>query len=276
MINEVSGPVPQNSRSPRPPAPEGPWCLFLDVDGTLLDIAETPDAVQVDGLLLDLLRRLHRISDGALALITGRTIPTIDSLFAPLHLAVAGVHGFERRNADGRYFRPSFVGPHLHQLRTELTAIATSLHGTLLEDKGCGFAMHYRQAPNLEETIRLRMARLVTTALPTFELLEGNNVIEIKPAEHSKATAIEAFMQEAPFTGRTPIFIGDDATDLDGLAAVKRFGGLAIAVGSRPGDTRLATPGDVRDWLTTLASGSRALPRNRKKRFSAHVLQCST
>jgi trehalose 6-phosphate phosphatase len=163
------------------------------------------------------------------------------------------VHGFERRNAQGHYFRPGFVGSGLSYLRSEVKALAQSLHGVVLEDKGCAFALHYRQAPNLEETIRLRLARLVSVARPAFELLDGNHVIEIKPVEHDKSTAIEAFMQEDPFAGRTPVFIGDDTTDLDGFAAMKRFDGLAIAVGARiPGERRLACPRDVRAWLESL------------------------
>ena len=242
-----------NEESARPAPPVTPWCLFLDIDGTLLDIAPTPDLVEVDASLLDLLRRLERACDGALALITGRPIAAVDALFAPLLLPVAGVHGFERRNAQGHYFRPAFVGSGLSFLRSEVTALAQSLHGVLLEDKGCAFALHYRQAPNLEESIRLRLARLVSAALPAFELLDGDHVVEIKPVEHDKSTAIEAFMQEEPFIGRSPVFIGDDTTDLDGFAAVKRFNGLAIAVGSRiPGEKRLAGPRHVRAWLEGL------------------------
>ena len=237
--------------------PQAPWCLFLDIDGTLLDIAPTPDSVIVEPKLLDLLRRLERACEGAIALITGRPIAAVDALFAPLQLPVAGVHGFERRNAQGHYFRPGFVGAGLGFLRSEVTALAQSLHGVLLEDKGCAFALHYRQAPNLEETIRLRLARLVSAALPAFELLDGDHVVEIKPIEHDKSSAIEAFMQEEPFSGRMPVFIGDDTTDLDGFAAMKRFNGLAVAVGSRiPGERRLAGPRDVRAWLESLLSSA--------------------
>lgn len=245
--------IPEPARPERPAIPRTPWCLFLDVDGTLLEIAQTPDAVRVDTALIDLLRRLGRACDGALALITGRPIAQVDTLFHPLQLPVAGVHGFERRNAQGHYFRPHFAGSGLNLLKNEVTALAHSLHGLLFEDKGCAFALHYRQAPHLEETVRLRMARLVSGALPAFELLQGDLVTEVKPVEHNKLTAIEAFMQEEPFSGRTPIFIGDDTTDLDGFAAMKRFNGLAIAVGSRiPGTIRLSDPRDVRAWLATL------------------------
>lgn len=252
-MNRIPSASEDLSQFAYPAPPRAPWCLFLDIDGTLLDIAPTPDSVVVDATLLALLRRLERACDGALALITGRAIATVDALFAPLQLPVAGVHGFERRNAQGHYFRPGFVGTGLDYLRSEVTSLVQSLHGVLLEDKGCAFALHYRQSPNLEETLRLRLARLVSTALPAFELLDGDHVVEIKPVEHDKSTAIEAFMQEDPFAGRTPVFIGDDTTDLDGFAAMKRFDGLAIAVGSRiPGERRLAGPRDVRGWLESL------------------------
>jgi trehalose 6-phosphate phosphatase len=250
---EQPGTTFDGGTSARPVPPQAPWCLFLDVDGTLLDIAPTPDAVRVDAALLNLLRRLERACDGAIALVTGRTIAAVDALFAPLLLPVAGVHGFERRNAQGHYFRPAFVGSGLGFLRSEVTALAQAWHGVLLEDKGCAFALHYRQAPNLELAIRLRLAHLVSAARPSFELLEGDHVVEIKPVEHDKSTAIDAFMQEEPFSGRVPVFIGDDTTDLDGFAAMTRFNGLAIAVGSRiPGEQRLAGPRDVRAWLESL------------------------
>jgi len=245
--------VTESIQPGRPSIPESPWCLFLDVDGTLLDMAPTPDAVRVDAPLVELLRRLEGACGGALALISGRQIVQLDALFSPLLLPAAGIHGFERRNAQGQFFRPDHVGNGLEHLRYEVTRLGRTLHGVLLEDKGCAFALHYRQAPNLEETLRLRLARLVSETLPGFELLEGNHVVEIKPVEHNKATAIEAFMQEDPFSGRTPIFIGDDTTDLDGFTAVRRFDGVAVAVGSRiPGQVRLADPQDVREWLTAL------------------------
>ncbi|MEO8063612.1 MAG: trehalose-phosphatase [Pseudomonadota bacterium] len=234
-----------------------PWCLFLDVDGTLLEIAATPDAVRVDSGLVDLLRRLRYACGGALALISGRPIAELDRLFEPLHLAVAGVHGFERRNAQGEWFRPNFIGTGINYLRNEMKQLADSLHGALLEDKHCAFALHYRQAPHLQETINLRLARLVAASSPAFELIDGDHVVEIKPIEHNKATAIEAFMQEEPFAGRTPIFIGDDSTDLDGFAAVRHFDGLAIAVGSRvSAEKHLAGPVEVRAWLSQLLSDS--------------------
>ena len=232
-------------------AAAGLFCLFLDVDGTLLDIAPTPEAVRVDPALVNLLRQLDRAFDGALALISGRSIVDIDQLFAPLLLSVAGVHGCERRDASGHWYRPSLAGT-LEFIRADLREFLTQFHGALLEDKGYGLAVHFRQAPHHEEELRLKLCAYLARARE-YELLEGDHVIEIKPMAYNKGTAIEAFMQTTPFVGRCPIYIGNDTTDLDGFAAVRRFNGQAISVGDRVNaDLRLADSTAVHKWLKTL------------------------
>ncbi len=129
----------------------------------------------------------------------------------------------------------------------------------LLEDKGCAFALHFRQAPHLEETVRLRMARLMTATIPAFELVEGDRAIEIKPVGGDKTTAVEAFMQEEPFAGRIPVYVGNDSLDISGFTAVKRFKGLGIGVGSSdPAGRRLAGPSEVRSWLSQLCKSAAA------------------
>ena len=229
-----------------------PCCLFLDVDGTLLDVAPTPDSVRVDAALVDLLRELDRAFDGALALISGRPIVEVDDLFEPLFLSVAGVHGCERRDACGNWYRPTFAVTEIEPVRAELRNLLKQFQGIFLEDKGYAFAVHFRQAPFLEEKLRLQLSTLLFRSRE-YELLEGDHVIEIKPVAHNKATAIEAFMQESPFAGRFPVFIGDDQTDMDGFAAVRRFNGLAISVGNRVvADRSLQSPAAVRAWLETL------------------------
>jgi trehalose 6-phosphate phosphatase len=234
------------------PAAAPPCCLFLDVDGTLLDIAPTPDSVRVDQALVGLLRDLDRAFDGALALISGRPIVEVDDLFEPLYLSVAGVHGCERRDASGHWYRPSFAGTDLEPVREDLREFLPQFHGTMMEDKGCALAVHFRQAPNLEEELRSRLSAHLSR-IQDYELLEGDHVIEIKPAAHNNATAIEAFMEEEPFAGRSPVFIGDDMADLDGFAAVRRFSGQAISVGNRvAADRQLASPTAVRAWLEML------------------------
>lgn len=227
-------------------------CLFLDIDGTLLEIASSPAGVQVDSELVSLLRCLDIACDGALALVSGRPIVQVDSLFSPLVLPVAGVHGLERRNALGEWFGHRSRFSTMDRLRLQLEQIASGLHGVELEDKELAFALHFRRAPHVEEMMRLQMAALVS-ATPGMELLEGDHVLELKPHGASKGTAVEAFMQEPPFAGRVPVYLGDDITDLDGFAAVKRLNGHTVAVGRRVrGDIMLEGPAEVREWLARL------------------------
>jgi len=237
--------------TPSPPLPpRADCCLFLDIDGTLLDIALTPDLVRVDDSLRELLGNLERECSGAVALISGRSLADIDGMFAPLCLATAGVHGCERRDAQGHVLRPTFELTALEELQARLRAAVRPLDGVIIEDKGCGIAAHYRLAPRLELPLRAILQRFMPLLPPGFEILEGELVIEIKPVAHNKATAVEAFMQEAPFAGRLPVFIGDDITDQDGFAAVRRHSGLAIGVGDAiDAEWRLPDPLAVRRWL---------------------------
>jgi trehalose 6-phosphate phosphatase len=230
-------------------------CLFLDVDGTLLHIATRPDLVEVDPPLLELLRSLERRCDGALALISGRPIVELDEMFEPLFLAIAGVHGCERRDAQGHWLKPQFEEDGFVRFRQELVQGLSGLEGLIIEDKRYALALHYREHPGLESPLRDVLASLSPSLPVHLQIIEGDEVIEIKPASHDKGTAIEAFLQEAPFAGRHPIFIGDDLTDQDGFAAVRRQMGLAIAVGSNVNsEWRLDGPEDVRRWLARFAA----------------------
>jgi trehalose 6-phosphate phosphatase len=229
------------------------WCLFVGIDGVLLDIAPTPEEVSVDSEVIDLLHRLDRVCEGALALVTGRTIAGVDQLFAPLQLPVTGVHGLQRRDARGRtHGAPVHALDAGRQMRQEMGWIATSARGLCLEDKGMGFALHYRNAPHLEEVIRVRVAQALAS-VSAFEMLNGDCVIEVKLRGADHGTAIDAFMDESPFAGRVPIYLGNDP---DGQAsrAVCRAKGHAIYVGQRiQGNLSLRGPGQVRDWLAALA-----------------------
>lgn len=236
-----------------PPLPDADFCLFLDIDGTLLEFAPKPDAVRVDAPLRELLRDLAQACEGAVALVSGRRIADIDHLFKPLRLAAAGVHGCERRDVRGHWLRASFEVEALAQFRERVAEAVRPLDGVRMEDKGIALAMHYRTAPHLEGPLRASISRLASMLPVGYEVLEGESVLEIKPHSHDKASAVEAFMQEPPFTGRLPIFIGDDVTDQDGFAAVRRFNGLAIGVGEAAGaQWRLANPTAVRRWLQSL------------------------
>jgi trehalose 6-phosphate phosphatase len=227
------------------------WALFLDVDGTLLEIAATPAAVCVPERAVQVLVALKQRLSGAVALVSGRNIAELDRLFVPLKLAAAGVHGAERRDAAGHVKRHDDTDA-LAPARRLLADWCAGHSGALLEDKGTALALHYRVAPELESPARRAVADALATLAPGFHLQEGKKVLEIKADSASKGHAIEAFMREPPFQGRVPVFVGDDLTDEDGFAVVNDRGGHSIAVG-RDRRTharfRLAGERDVLDWL---------------------------
>lgn len=206
-----------------------PSCaLFLDFDGTMVDIAPQPHAVEVPKLLVGMLRDVLDYLGGAVAVISGRPIEQIDSFLAPLRLPVAGVHGAERRTATGETL---LLGTHpLGRLEDAAHALAARHAGLLVESKRGSLALHYRMAPELED-LCVQVMHDAVAASPGMTLLRGKMVVEAKPGGASKGRAIEEFLREAPFTGRTPVFIGDDITDEVGFSTVQRLGGLGIKVG---------------------------------------------
>ena len=208
-------------------------CVFLDVDGTLIDFGPAPHAVSVDSYVLRVLHRAAAACDGAVALISGRSLAQLDALFTPRRWPAAGLHGAERRDARGKlHVHPSGAVP--IALRAGLERLASTHPGLLLEDKGRAVALHYRQAAQLQQSLEREVQRLLERhGSDDFHLQPGDYVLELKPAGITKAHAIEAFLAEAPFSGRTPVFAGDDLTDLHGFEAVERHGGISIAVGAR-------------------------------------------
>jgi trehalose 6-phosphate phosphatase len=232
------------------------WAIFLDIDGTLLEHVERPDAVHADAALGTLLIALRDVAGGALALISGRPVATLDALFAPLRLAVAGQHGIERRSADGKLHRHAFALEPLRRAARQLGEFAARHAGLLLEDKGCSLALHFRLAPQLAGAAREAVAEALATLGAGFEIQDGKMVFELKPGGRDKGKAIEEFMAEAPFAGRLPVFIGDDTTDEYGFAIVNRIGGHSIKVGPGPSSARwrLADAAAVREWLGAYVS----------------------
>lgn len=224
--------------------------LFLDVDGTLLELAATPDAVLLNAQLPDILHRLEVALGGALALISGRTVEDLDRIFDPLRLPAAGQHGLERRDAGGR-LHTSDLAHVLDDIRPELKDFAERHDGTLLEDKGTALALHYRMAPSAEAAARALVDRL-TADRDELHFLAGKMVFEIKPRAVDKGVAISCFMSEPPFSGRMPIFLGDDVTDEDGFRIVNSAGGTSIRVGVAAASAAqygLPNVNAVHDWL---------------------------
>lgn len=245
---------------PAAPPLSGPAAVFLDVDGTLIHHADTPDAVDVDEALCALLERLREATGGALALISGRTIADIDALFAPARFAVAGQHGAERRGADGAMHFHAPLAPRLLAHAATLRRLVEENPGLLLEEKGATLALHYRNAPASAALAEREVRRIVEALGGDFELQAGKFVLEVKPGGRDKGTAIAEFMAEAPFAGRAPVFVGDDLTDELGFDLVNRVGGTTVKVG--PGATRarwrLDDADDVRRWLAAYAARGRA------------------
>ena len=212
--------------------------LFLDVDGTLLEIAARSDLVRSPPELPGLLGDLGAQRGGALALVSGRPLAELDRLFQPWCGAAAGVHGVERRRADGTFAHHTDVAAAvaIDQIRPRLTAFACARSGLLLEDKRSALALHYRDAPERAAEIRALAETLCRQAGSALRLIAGKMVVELQPRSANKGAAIAAFLSESPFLGRRPIFLGDDATDEDGFAEIARRGGVAIRVGE-PAET---------------------------------------
>lgn len=234
--------------------------FFLDVDGTLLDIAAHPDAVAVPPGLADTLATLAGRAGGALALVSGRTIARLDALFAPAVFPAAGSHGAELRLSPNGAVEQS--PPLDRDLVAVLETIAGAHPGVFTEDKGPALAIHYRARPELGPELRAALGSAIAQR-DGLALLPGHCVFEIKPAGRDKGTAIRTFLSGPPFAGRIPVFIGDDVTDEAGFAAVSAVGGLALAVGAlrRGAHGVLPGPGAVRAFLTHLA----AEPRQRRR-----------
>jgi trehalose 6-phosphate phosphatase len=212
--------------------PQRPCALFLDVDGSLLDIAEAPAAVVVPNALCATLQSLHERLHGALALVSGRPVADLDRLFAPLILPAAGGHGAHWRLRAGEALRRESCAPLPPQVRGQLLALAGAHAGVLAEDKGTSVALHYRVAPAARPALARALEALLGGPEGTgLRLLPGKMVFEIVREGCDKARAVRCFLGEAPFAGRRPVFVGDDVTDEPALALMPALGGLALSVG---------------------------------------------
>ncbi|GGE37374.1 putative trehalose-phosphate phosphatase [Agaricicola taiwanensis] len=233
------------------------WALFLDIDGTLLDLAAAPTEVVVPEWMPGALERLSRRLDGALALVTGRALENADELFTPHRFAVAGLHGADIRFASGQMHmapRSSFLDP----LRNELASLAALNPGLVLEDKQAGVAIHYRLAPKFGDGLIAKLTNFAEASAGAFEVQLGKMVVEVRPAGANKGTAVTALLSQPPFQGRKPLAIGDDLTDEAMFVVVNAYGGRAVRVG-RPDRPTVATAEvdqaeDVRNWLERIAA----------------------
>jgi trehalose 6-phosphate phosphatase len=237
-------------------APER-WALFLDVDGTMLDVAATPDDVIIAPELIQNLARIDKMLAGALALVSGRTIAVLDRMFAPLSLAAAGEHGAELRAASGQPVSRATRRELPRELKLSLSQIAAEQPALVFEEKPSSVVIHYRRAPDLGPEVGRRIRTLLERSGPGLTLFPGKMSWDIRDGTFTKGTALRHLMSADQFSGRIPIFIGDDRTDEDGFDEAERQGGVALAVeGEYQGSRKPAfhAPAHVREWLQRLAA----------------------
>lgn len=230
------------------------WALFFDFDGTLVEIAPTPDAVDVRPRIPALLGDLRHVLDGALAIVTGRPVADVERYLPGLPVDICGMHGLERK-VGGRIVRPDFpdLSAEIEALRERLSAYP----GVLLEDKGIGVAVHWRLAPDAEAAAQDALADLAARLGPGYRVQDGKAVRELVPGTSHKGRAIRDLMRDAPYAGRVPVFVGDDRTDEAGFETVEDLGGVGIKIG--PGETlasrRLDAPAALERLLESWAAG---------------------
>ncbi|HZH09122.1 MAG TPA: trehalose-phosphatase [Microvirga sp.] len=236
--------------------PDQAYALFLDFDGTLVEIVERPDAVVVEPEVPEILARLQDRLGGALAIVSGRPVSFLDRHFLPHRFDMAGLHGLEQRIAGELHLCDPEEHPQLRRLIGRLHEAVADKQGVLIEDKGCSVAIHWRLAPQ-EKEFALSVAHAAVEALGSeYRLQHGKAVAEILPSAAGKGKVIERFLHAGPYRGRRPIFVGDDLTDENGFKTVNARNGLSVRIGA--GETiakvRLGTPADLRHCLSSWAS----------------------
>jgi trehalose 6-phosphate phosphatase len=236
-------------------------CILLDIDGTLLDIAPSPQEVRVPASLHSSLAHLSERTDGAVAFVSGRPLSDIDRLFAPLRLAAVGGHGAEVRPSgshNGYHKKSKPLDPKLKKRFAEIAKLGP---GILVEDKDFSIALHYRLAPQLGgDVVRTVAAICERWACDNVEILPGKSVIEIKARGYDKGSGVCELMTYPPFKGRQPIFIGDDTTDNAAFEVLPHFHGIGFSVGGIvPGASfNFDGPKDVRRWLEQISASDKA------------------
>jgi trehalose 6-phosphate phosphatase len=230
-----------------PPPLHRDHALFLDFDGTLVEIAPAPDLVHVPAELPRLLDELANRLGGAIALVSGRPVDELAGMLAPFAGGIAGNHGLERRYGGGKVTK-CHANPELDRFRPLLAGFATRHHGVLLEDKGGSLALHYRQKPSLGSLCHALLRRAAQASDGALVAVTGKMVVELMPRSAGKGRAIADFLANAPFHGRLPVFIGDDVTDEDGFAVVNRLGGVSVHVGGGATIARYALAGVSNVW----------------------------
>lgn len=222
--------------------------LFLDIDGTILDIANNPQEVIVTQQLIADLSVLQNKLSGALAFVSGRMIGEIDDLFKPLRLRCVGSHGAEWRLTPNGNIETGQPLP--SELRDSIAVAFSGTEDVFVEDKIYSVAVHYRNIPQEERAIEKELLSAIECCKSTIVFIRGRKVFEISSAHHNKGSAIERLMLSPPFKNRSPIFIGDDTTDVPAVETCSKLGGTAACVGNRiKCKNYFASPAEVRSWI---------------------------
>jgi trehalose 6-phosphate phosphatase len=261
----MEGTAAKATASPRSLIPHlGRVAILLDIDGTLLDLAPTPREVWVPPELAVTLNHLMERTEGALALVSGRSLNDIDLIFAPEQFPAVGGHGAEMRLSGDSEAVATHAPPMDQELKRRLAAVAKLSPGILLEDKGYSLALHYRLAPHAEKAI-YEAVSLIRADLPNapIEVLPGKCVCEIKHSGFTKASGVRELMTHAPFKDRQPLFIGDDVTDESVFAIMPDYDGFSFSVGRRAQGVagHFDSPSDVREFLASLLDDGSAMTR---------------
>ena len=235
------------------PETDGTYALFLDFDGTLVELADTPDSIRVPQALRFLLDRLHRRLEGRLAIVSGRSLADLDRHLPSSGIAFSGSHGVELKLADGTAL-PLSIPIGLDSVHERVRRFADETSGLFAEEKPAGIALHYRQAPDEADRVAAFMEGLARES--GFSVQHGIMVAELQPVGATKGDALKAFMTEPGFRGARPVFVGDDLTDEHGFAAAAALGGAGVLVGPlRPTAARFRLPSvaAVAQWLGAAA-----------------------
>lgn len=235
--------------------------IFLDVDGTILDIAPKPQDVRVPQELRDALQCIVPRVGGAAAFISGRPLADIDRIFAPLKLPAVGGHGAEIRFCPDGEIQRQAIAPFDDELRQRFATIGNLDPRIIVEDKQYSIALHYRLVPTLAAEVMKSVVSICDKwGAGKLDILPGKSVIEVKPRGFNKGTALRQVMAHPLFKGRRPVFVGDDTTDEAAFAVLPEFSGIGFSVGgTMPGTSfNFDGPQDVRVWLERICAGARA------------------
>lgn len=230
--------------------------VLLDLDGTLLELARSPDEVVVPPHLPRLLHELSTQLNGALALVSGRPIPSIDALLRPFRSAAAGLHGTQLRLTAESCIEHTVLATSPRAVLRHVPALMRTESTALIEDKGACLAIHHRFDDDELARIKAELLAAMLEYAPDLELLEGRLVLEIKPRSVDKGTACRGLLSTRPFAGRMPVYFGDDTTDLDAFRFIDAAGGWSVGVGPRVVDRarhRMSGPAEVLAWLDALS-----------------------